>query len=109
MRCSLPQSASVQAGAAAGNLATVAHEGLHHSVERAIAVRRLLTGYGAGDRIPHEENPDLDVDAPAEGAGELNGIEGLVGTVGGTVDDEQNPLHGPILIHTGGPGKLPRL
>jgi hypothetical protein len=102
------QSASVQACAAAGKLAALACECLQHSIERVVAVRGLLTGYGAGDCITHEEDPDRGVLAPAKGAGEANGVEGLVGTVGGAVDDEQDLLHSPILIHIGGPGKLPR-
>ena len=47
----LAQSASVQACAAAGKLAALACECLQHSIERVVAVRGLLTGYGAGDCI----------------------------------------------------------
>jgi hypothetical protein len=52
----------------------------------------LLTGYGAGDCITHEEDLDRGVLASAKGAGEANGVEGLVGTVGGAVDYEQDLL-----------------
>lgn len=92
----LGQAAGVEARAAAGDAAVVPREGLEPPVEGVVAVGGLLPGDGTGDGVAHEEDRGLGVVVSGQGDGQVNGVEGLIGTVRRPVDDEKDLLHGSM-------------
>jgi hypothetical protein len=104
----LGEPAGVDTGAAAGDVATVPGDSLQHPVQRVVAVGGLLAGDGAGDCVSHQEDGDFDVPALGQGKREADGIERLIGSIGGPVEDEKDLLHTSIVDVGGILGKGPK-
>jgi hypothetical protein len=104
----LGESASIEAGAAAGDVATVPGESLEQPVQGVIAVGGLLAGDGAGDGVSHQEDRGVDVAALGQGYGEANGVESLIRAVGRPVEDEQGLLHASSVVIRGSHGRSAR-
>src|ERR1035437_9499822 len=85
--------AGVDAGATRADLDPLGREALEHPLEVVVAVGGLLGGLGCGDRVAHQEDPQLDLLGLGKWEGQPQPVVGPLVAVGGFVEDDEN-LHG---------------
>ncbi len=100
----LADPAGIHAGPAAAYVGTVAGGRFDHAVEVVVAVRHLLAGHGAADRIAEQEHADLGPVAAGQRAGQPQPVPAALSAVGRVVQDHQRlHAHHPAPTATGRP------